>query len=169
MRPTWELLTLPAGGADPAALRRLARGHRQASQAPHASRSYCGPVGLLAWSERPVGVDLERMGSADRSLGESICTPGELRRYAERLDDPAFVTSLWSSKEALAKALGDAVDYDPRRLESPLGWPGGTAGPWRGEGFAPIPDHVAWLVWSIAPAPRAHRAAWAGGPAGGYG
>ena len=31
------------------------------------------------------------------------------------------MASLWSGKEALAKALGDALRYDPRRLESPAG------------------------------------------------
>ncbi len=159
-------MTLPGGGHDPEALRRLAQAHPLASRAPFASRSYCGPLGLVAWSDRPVGVDLERVGPVEGGFGASICTPAERRRFADRLDDPGFVTSLWSSKEALAKALGDAVQYDPRRLESPLGWPGGRTGPWRAQVLTPAPEHVAWLVWSLAaptgPAPigpaRSHPA-----------
>jgi hypothetical protein len=63
------------------------------------------------------------------------------------LADPGFVTSLWSSKEALAKALGDALAYDPRRLESPLNWEDGAAGRWRARELTPEPGYVAWLVW----------------------
>lgn len=132
-------------------MRRLARRHPLASRAPFASRSYCGTLGLVAWAQRPLGVDLERVGPLDRSFGASICTPDERQRFADRLEDPAFLTALWSSKEALAKALGDALEYDPRRLESPLGWSAGGSGPWRAQAFSPAPGHVAWLVWSRRP------------------
>jgi hypothetical protein len=58
-----------------------------------------------------------------------------------------LVTALWSSKEALAKALGDAGDYDPRRLGSPMFWTGGAAGRWRTRRLAVPPGYLAWLCW----------------------
>lgn len=147
MSPAYELLTLADGHTDEARLHQLARSHRQARRARHSSRSYRSPLALVAWHERPVGVDLERVEACDRSFAESVCTPEESRRFRDRLDDPTFVTSLWSGKEALAKALGDALAYDPRRLESPLGWRDGAAGRWRALELRPAPGHVAWLVW----------------------
>jgi phosphopantetheinyl transferase len=150
----YALLRLPAeagnrrsaGGDD--RLRALARAHPLALEAAHRSRSYCGELALVAWHSAPVGVDLERVREADADFAASICTPAEQRRFAARLGDAAFVTSLWSSKEAVAKALGDAVAYDPRRLESPMGWLEGACGSWRALELHPEPGYVAWLVWS---------------------
>ncbi len=59
----------------------------------------------------------------------------------------AVFTSLWSSKEALSKALGNALDYDPRWLEGPAAWPDGRSGPWRAARLDVGDDHVAWLCW----------------------
>ncbi len=119
-----------------------------ASGAAHASRSYREPYALVAWFEGRVGVDLERVDGLDRPFAVSVATPQERLRFDERLDDPAFIASLWCSKEALAKALGDALAYDPRRLESPLGWREGVAGRWRARRVEDVPPgHVAWLCW----------------------
>lgn len=146
--PAYELLRASAPAGADARLRTLARRHPAALAAGHSSRSYRAPLALVAWGETPLGIDLERVDACDRAFAESICTPGELALFAGRLGDARFVTSLWSGKEALAKALGDAIRYDPRRLDSPLGWEGGSAGPWRARELAPAPGHVAWLVWA---------------------
>ena len=158
MLPSHELLRLPQGGSESAELRKLARAHPCARTAPHASRSYCGSLGLVAWGATPLGVDLEAVQEVEsgpaaaartRDFAASICTPEELERFRGLLDDARFVISLWSSKEALAKALGDPVAYDPRRLESPLGWRDGASGRWRAQQLEPAPGHVGWLVWSV--------------------
>lgn len=145
--PAYELLRASAPAGADALLRTLARGHEAARTARYSSRSYRVPLALVAWGDTPLGVDLERVQPCGRAFAQSICTPAELARFNERLDDDRFVISLWSGKEALAKALGDAVIYDPRRLESPLGWDGGAAGRWRAREFEPAAGHVAWLVW----------------------
>lgn len=62
------------------------------------------------------------------------------------------ITSLWSSKEALAKALGDALDYDPRRLEGPGAWPEGRSGSWRARALEPAGEYVGWVCWREDPA-----------------
>jgi hypothetical protein len=162
MAPEYQLLWLTTATSD-TELRALARAHPDAARAAYASRSYRAPLAIVAWHQHPVGVDLERVADADRQFGESICTPSELRLLGSRLGDAAFVTSLWASKEALAKALGDPLAYDPRRLESPVIWDGGVAGGWRAREFIPAPDHIAWLVWcepdgEVAPGARVtHR------------
>jgi hypothetical protein len=115
---------------------------------PYVCRSYREPFALVAWHRGPVGVDLERLEPLGADFGRSICTPAELDRYAARLHDPELVASLWCSKEALAKALGDALAYDPRRLESPLSWPDAVAGAWRAQPLRGLPaGHVGWVCW----------------------
>lgn len=130
-------------------LHELARGHRDALDAPHVSRSYRSPLAIVAWHDSPVGVDIERVESLGREFAHSICTPVELEDESliASFDDDAVVASIWSGKEALAKALGDAVDYDPRRLHSPLLWPDGASGRWRAEQLTVPEGYVAWLVW----------------------
>jgi hypothetical protein len=110
----------------------------------YSSRSYRYPLAVVARHTEPVGVDIERIEPFDGAFLESICTPSE--RGSRRSDD-AYVSSLWCSKEALAKALGDALRYDPRRLGSPIFWPEGRSGPWRAASL-PVPaGHNAWLCW----------------------
>jgi len=147
--PAVWLLDATAAGTDERALREQARAFSAAAHAKHVSRSYCHPYALIAWHDAPVGVDIERVGPCDPAFADSIATPSERRRPPEVADRDRHVTALWSSKEALAKALGDALDYDPRRLESPMHWPDLQAGPWRAAALD-VPDpYVAWVCWRL--------------------
>jgi phosphopantetheinyl transferase len=111
------------------------------------SRSYSYPYAAVAWHDGPVGIDIERVEECDAEFAASICTPAERRAWAGAADVDGFFASVWCSKEALAKALGDALRYDPRRLETPIRWRHGTAGPWRARQLELAPRHVAWLCW----------------------
>jgi hypothetical protein len=145
--PEIRFLDARAAGVDEPGLRDLARALTAASGAAFATRSYRHPYALVAWHSLPVGADLERIEACDGAFAESIRTPAERAAAGGHALSEAQIASLWCSKEALAKALGDARRYDPRRLESPMGWPDGSAGPWRA---APVPvarGHVAWLCW----------------------
>jgi phosphopantetheinyl transferase len=131
---------------DDAALRAWTRGATP-PDASYVSRSYRFPYALVAWHTEPLGVDIERVEPFDAAFLASICTPDE-RAAVARLEEPdACVASLWSSKEALSKALGDPLRYDPRRLDSPMRWPDGRCGPWRAAEIAAPPGHTAWLCW----------------------
>jgi hypothetical protein len=116
---------------------------RAQARAMHAdSRSYCPPYALVAWHDGPVGVDIERVVECDARFAASITTPDE--RVPE---SDAEIISLWSGKEALAKALGDAVEYDPRRLGAPGSWPGGVNGAWHAQALE-LPDgYCGWVCW----------------------
>jgi phosphopantetheinyl transferase len=143
------------GLADAAALRDWARATAPPG-ARNVSRSYSFPYALVAWHDGPVGVDIGRVAPCDTAFADSIRTPAE--RAADVPVGEArdrVVTSLWCSKEALAKALGDARRYDPRRLEGPPSWPGGQAGPWRAQALLAPAGHVAWLCWHRRPPGRA--------------
>ena len=131
-----------------AALRTRARYLSGGAGSPHCSRSYRAPLALLAFHDAPVGVDVERVSRCDDAFAESIQTPAERSAALPPARD-RFLSSLWSSKEALSKALGDPLAYDPRRLEGPGAWPAGRSGPWRAASLELGGDYVAWVCWRV--------------------
>lgn len=148
MRPEIRLLEAGDAGLPEAELRSWARKLAPAAAAPYSSRSYRYPYALVAWHDQPVGVDIERIEPVDAEFACSICTYSESQRFP--VVDDRLVASLWCGKEALSKALGDPLIYDPRRLEAPLLWLDGKAGPWQAAELSVIEGHVAWLCWRSA-------------------
>jgi len=145
--PAVTLLDARTRGLDLPGLREWARSASRESGDPHASRSYRYPYALVATHTRRVGVDLERIEYCDTAFAELICTREERSDPACRADPDRYLTSVWSSKEALSKALGDARRYEPARLESPRQWPRRSAGCWRAMELGAPPGFVAWLCW----------------------
>lgn len=146
--PRVALIDATLEGLGEAALRTRARKLGEAVGAGAVSRSYCHPYALVGWHSGPIGVDIERIVGCDERFARSICTPTEMARTPWASDRE--IVSLWSGKEALAKALGDAVLYDPRRLESPASWTEPSSGAWR-TASVPAPDgYCAWVCWHIA-------------------
>jgi hypothetical protein len=143
--PQVALIDATHEGLAEAGLRTLARDLGTAVGAGAVSRSYCHPYGLVGWHAGPIGVDVERVVACPPEFGTSISTPAEQAAARWTTDDE--IVALWSSKEALSKALGDAINYDPRRLESPAGWPDGICGPWRAATL-PLPEgYCGWVCW----------------------
>lgn len=141
----WQVAAGPNDGA--AALRDRARA-MSARLGSAASRSYAGQWALVASFDGPVGVDLEAVAPCAPGFADLICTPDEVGDPRVAADPHRHLTDVWSSKEALAKALGDALDYDPARLASPLYWSGGQSGRWRTARLDCPPGHVAWVCWA---------------------
>ncbi len=148
--PEVRLLDARRAGLDEAGLLAWARAQTTAARAAFVTRSYRYPYAALAWHSDPVGIDLERVERCDAAFAESICTPAEWAEAGQTADSDGYVTALWSSKEALAKALGDAIRYDPRRLESPMLWPRLRSGPWRCAPITVPADHTGWMCWRQA-------------------
>lgn len=158
--PEVRLLDGLVAGLDAGRLREWARSEVSAFGAPYATRSYRYPYALVAWHRSPVGVDLERVERHDDAFAATVCTSVELEQLLSSTDRDRRLASLWASKEALAKALGDAVDYDPARLEAPCRWPQGTSGRWRAEQLWIVAGYVGWICWQhtqTVPATRAAR------------
>jgi 4'-phosphopantetheinyl transferase superfamily len=128
-------------------LRALARGTSDTCGAPYNSRSYCFPRALVASHTAPVGVDIERVQACGKAFADSIQTPSERAAGSPPGDPDYHFTSLWCSKEALSKALGDPLAYDPRRLEGPGAWREGRSGPWRACALDVGAGYLAWLCW----------------------
>jgi phosphopantetheinyl transferase len=146
-RPEIRLLDAGALGLDGSGLRACARQLSRSVGSKWVSRSYRFPYALVAWHDRPVGVDLERIGSRDLAFAGVICTPDERADLDEDGDLDRRLTSLWSSKEALAKALGDARSYDPSRLTSPSSWPELRTARWQAAPLEVPESHIGWVCW----------------------
>lgn len=145
--PEVRLLDARSAGLDEPELRAAARAVADATGELHTSRSYRYPYALVSWHTDPVGVDIERVEPCDPAFAASICTPAETVEWWSLRNPHEYFTALWSSKEALAKALGNALDYDPRRLQAPMQWPDRRAGNWRAADLHVTDDHVAWVCW----------------------
>jgi phosphopantetheinyl transferase len=143
--PQIALIDASREGLDDTGLRATARGLGAAVGAGAVSRSYCHPYALVGWHSAAIGVDIERVVPCSPEFAESISTPTE---YASgKWTTDRELISLWSSKEALAKALGNALDYDPRRLPSPASWPGGVCGSWRAATLSTPGPYCIWACW----------------------
>ena len=147
--PRVALIDATREGLDEAALRTRARELGAAVGAGAVSRSYCHPYALVGWHTGPIGVDIERVVACPAGFSQAISTPAE--EDSGRWTTDRDLISLWSSKEALCKGLGDALDYDPRRLESPAGWPCGVCGSWRTAALRAPDGFCAWVCWRAAP------------------
>jgi phosphopantetheinyl transferase len=145
--PRVWLLDASHSGADADALRQWAREQTARSGLSYVSRSYSHPLALAAWHRAAVGVDVERVTRCDAELADVICTPAEREVVVGVPCRDRLLSALWSSKEALSKALGDALDYNPARLDAPMRWPQHRSGNWT---CAPLPvpaTHVGWVCW----------------------
>ncbi len=145
--PEVRLLDARTSGLDDRALREWAHALTAGSRAPYVSRSYRYPYALVGWHREPVGVDIERVSPCDTAFADLICTPAERSDATCATDSDSYLTSLWCAKEALAKTLGNALCYEPSRLESPARWPQQRAGPLRAARLSVAVDHVAWVCW----------------------
>ncbi|MGO9900382.1 MAG: 4'-phosphopantetheinyl transferase superfamily protein [Solirubrobacteraceae bacterium] len=108
---------------------------------------------MRLWPGTPIGlgVDLERIERFEPDFLESICTPSERAGLSSLDDRDAYCAALRCNKEALAKALGDPIAHDPRRLESPMHWHESRSGPWNAFELAAPSNHTAWLCWRSVP------------------
>jgi hypothetical protein len=148
--PEVVLLDARDEGLDEPGLRARARALTAERRKSHVARSYRYPYALVAWHSQPVGVDIERIEPCDAAFARLICTPAERADATASADQDVYLSSLWCSKEALSKALGDALRYDPSRLDSPMRWPELRSGPWSATPLKTVTGHAAWLCWRSA-------------------
>ena len=167
--PAVWMLDAREAGLDGPGLRDFARSTAQNSGSVWTCRSYRYPYALVTAYDEVLGVDIEHVTSCDAALADLICTPAERGDPACVDDRDNYLCSLWCAKEALAKALGDAMSYVPSRLGSPTRWPVAQtevselhdatlaaygaprhAGRWRAAPLGTPEGYVGWLCWSVA-------------------
>ena len=104
------------------------------------SRSYSGRFAIEVVSNQRCGIDLEIAKEAefDWSVNSELfelamLAPGEkeLIMASSLSSDKDLETVIWVSKEALAKALGDATRYEPSKIYSPICWDGMQPNNWQ--------------------------------------
>jgi phosphopantetheinyl transferase (holo-ACP synthase) len=151
--------------ARPADLKARARA-RCDERFPYWSRSYSGAVAMVAGWHHRVGADIELLDRCDEvtwSLNDdhfrfAVMSPKE-RKHSLTLDEAEgrrAATSLWCSKEALAKALGAPQQMDPSRLAGPALWDTRHRGKWRAVLLDAVElgtNAVAWVVFENGSSP----------------
>jgi 4'-phosphopantetheinyl transferase len=115
-------------GTSPSAVRIVrdprGRPHLADAAAPDFNVTHTGDAAMFGIVERPrmrIGVDLERASRSIDALGlaRRVCTPRERETLAALDDEPrrlAFLR-LWTCKEAMSKATGDALAAPFRHLD----------------------------------------------------
>ena len=76
----------------------------------HFSTSHSGPVGIVAVSDRPVGIDIEvHQSGPDAAMTSRILSPAELLSLPPAPESAALLRH-WCGKEAFLKAVGTGLD-----------------------------------------------------------
>ena len=86
------------------------------SEGPAFSLSHSGSYCVLAVGEGKVGIDIERMEEVNLPVLEMAAGAAEVARIPEE-DRLRRLYTLWTRKEALAKAVGTENFRDPREID----------------------------------------------------
>lgn len=90
------------------------RGKPYVPGGPEFSLSHSGELAALAVSDRPVGLDLERVVPVSDAVKRRVLSQAELS-WLESAGEEGF-SFLWTRKEAVLKCLGTGVDRPLRML-----------------------------------------------------
>ena len=75
----------------------------------HFNMSHCSEAAICVLSERPVGVDVERIHDAKPSLVSYTMNPAEQRLIEQSANPAEAFTRLWTQKEAVLKLCGTGI------------------------------------------------------------
>ncbi len=100
----------------------------------------------LEWSaisgaEKPIASSALFFSEQNETTLADIILTEEENTYLSSFPDEDKISQLlkiWSAKEALTKALGDALSYNPKFLTSPVMWPESKSGRWHYVSFDPV-------------------------------
>jgi 4'-phosphopantetheinyl transferase len=114
--------------------------------------SHTAELALIALADGfEVGVDVERLDRSSRAV-ERTLTAAERAALAGAEDRHAALLRTWCRKEALAKALGGGLGWEPLRFDST------DPGAFTLADVAVAAGHVAALAWAGGPAEVVVRA-----------
>lgn len=123
------------------------------------SRSYSGDFMAQIESLEHCGIDIELGQSSQdnwsitsRHFIAAVLAPHERESLLATswANEPFFETQIWCSKEALAKASGDASKYEPNELVSPMTWPNGLQDGARAKSMAFVTlSGSALIMWAV--------------------
>lgn len=84
------------------------------------SLSHSGETVVCAVSDKPIGVDVERIRPIDQGIAKKICTEEEftvLNRIADQTEQNRFLLQIWTRKEAIFKIEG-ALPRKDREIDT---------------------------------------------------
>jgi 4'-phosphopantetheinyl transferase len=85
--------------------------------------SHAGNYALAGFGEKPLGVDIERIGRVKKGIAKRFFTKKE-QEYLEKLSgeerEEGF-TKLWTRKESFVKAIGTGLSFGISRVETSVG------------------------------------------------
>ena len=83
---------------------------------PHFSISHCPAALAVAISDRPIGIDIERIRPVSEALIEHCMNADETHLILHAPEPARAFTRLWTRKEALFKLLGTGITDDLRDI-----------------------------------------------------
>ncbi len=128
----------------------LAAGPRGKPEVPGArlrfNLSHTAELAVIALADGfEVGVDVERLDRSSRAV-ERTLTAGERAALEDVADRHAALLRTWCGKEALAKAIGGGLGWEPLRFDTT------DPGAYALADLAVAEGHVAVLAWAGGPA-----------------
>lgn len=75
----------------------------------HFNISHSGKYVVCAVSDKPVGVDIQRIGEYNSDVAKRVCNEKELVQIENSLDKASEFTKLWTQKEAVLKMHGTGI------------------------------------------------------------
>lgn len=80
------------------------------------SISHCDSRGIVALSEKPVGIDIEKIRNVTPSLKKYVLNPGEAALIRRIFKGEVTFICAWAVKEAVAKAAGLGFNIPPKSI-----------------------------------------------------
>lgn len=75
----------------------------------HFNISHSGEYIVCAVSDKPVGIDIQKIGEYNSDVAKRVCNEKELVQIENSLDKASEFTKLWTQKEAVLKMYGVGI------------------------------------------------------------
>lgn len=72
----------------------------------HFNISHSGEYVVCCVSDKPIGIDIQKIGKYNPGVAKKVCNEKELKEIEESVDKAAEFTKLWAQKEAVLKRDG---------------------------------------------------------------
>ena len=82
----------------------------------HFSLAHKDNAAVAIVSDKPVGIDLEKIEDRSEDFISMVCTDNEIQ-LIKKAGRPETVTRFWAAKEAYTKMLGTGLEGNPKRYE----------------------------------------------------
>lgn len=75
----------------------------------HFNISHSGEYVACAVSDKPIGVDIQKIGKYNSDVANRVCNENELKQIKNGSDKASEFTRLWTQKEAVLKMYGTGI------------------------------------------------------------